>query len=160
MKKIVISASLELWVKITLIMANIAIVSGIVIALLQYTEATNFNKEQIKSAELFEKRKNAIEAVNKVYNNDFIYSLAILKGNKTLKGNDMIKALNLVFNTYYVIAIVYNNNIADNQIIKKSIKQEVVEFVDSPIFMNSSISEAKNEIKKMVISINNNKEEL
>lgn len=160
MKEIVISPSLELLVKITLIMANIAIVAGIIIALLQYNEATKFNESQIKSAELFEKRKNGIEAVNKVYNNEFISSLAKLKGNKNLKNNEMINAWNLVFNTYFSIATVYNNNIADKEIIKRSIKQEIIEFVDLPAFKDSLKNYAENEIIKMVNNINSNSEEL
>lgn len=157
MKNIVISPFLELLAKITLIIANIAMVLGIFIALVQYMNAKEFNENQIKSAELYEKRKNAIDAVNKVYNSEFINNLAKLKGNKNLKNNEITNAFNLVFNTYSVIAIVYNNNIADNQIIKKSIEKEVVEFVNLPFFKNSLTEQEKNEIIMMVNSFKNRK---
>lgn len=154
MANIVINPFLEFLAKVTLIIANIAMVAGIWIALAQYKNAKESNESQIKSAELYEKRKNAIDAVNKVYNSEFINNLAKLKGNRNLKNNEMINAFNLVFNTYSAIAIVYNNNIADNQIIKKSIEQEVVKFVDIPFFKNSLTDQEKNEIIIMVNSIN------
>jgi len=161
-KEIRISASLELWVKITLIMANCAIFLGIGFAVIQYlhavsqfSQAERFNTEQRERAITFEKTKNAIDAVNKVYNSEFINSLAKLKGTNTLKNNEVINALNLVFNTYSEIAIVYNNNIADNKIITGSIKKEVVKFVNLPIFINSYTDEEKSEINKMVNNINN-----
>ena len=156
MTKIEVSPFLEYLAKITLISANIAMIIGIWIALAQYKNAKQFNESQIKTSELYEKRKNAIDAVNKVYNSEFLNNLAKLKGNKNLNNNEMINAFNLVLNTYSAIAIVYNNNIADNQIIQKSIEQEVVKFVDLNFFKDSLTDQEKSEIMLMVNSFNKN----
>lgn len=149
-----IRPSLKLWVKRTSVVANLAIVAGIIIGICQYREFKNNNKEQFNSADRFEKRKNAIEAINKIYNSEFINSLAMLKGNPDLRNNDMTRALNLVFNTYSVIAIVYNNNIADNKIIKESIEQEVGTFVGLNFYKESFTEEEKRALEKMVDCIN------
>ncbi len=131
-------------------------VLGIYIALNQYYINKDFNEAQIKSSELYEKRKNSTEILNKVFNSEFINSFAILKGsNGLIDNNEKKKAKNLVFITYHAIAIVYNNNIADNQIIKKSIRNEILEFVNFTFFTNMPDSTAKSEIIKMANDINN-----
>jgi len=154
-KEIRISPSLELWVKRTLVMANVAIFLGIIFAVVQYFQAEGISNDQKETAENLEKRKNAIEVVNKVYNSEFINSYAKLKGNKTLNNIEMTNASNLVFNTYYAVAIVYNNDIADNKIIRESIMQGILEYVDFPVYKNKRESAAKKGIDQMVNSFNN-----
>jgi len=158
---------LEKLVKKTTVWANIFICLqfvGIVFAIIAFLITQKYNRDQMESAEKYEKRKNAIEAVNKVYNNEFLSSFSKLKAwneernkrNNDFMNNEDINAWNLVFSTYYAIAIVYNNKIADTLIIKESIKKGISDFVDFPEFKDSTMSQAEKEIVKMNNSIKEN----
>ena len=158
LKDLIISPSLEFMVKITLILGNSAIFLGIGFATIQYFHSVNqYNQtERFNNAQIvFEKTKNTFEVINKVNDSEFLNSLAKIKKTKSLNNNDIINSLNLVFNTYSLIAIVYNNNIADNKIIARSIKQELISFVKLPLFIKTYTDEDKSEIIQMVNNITN-----
>ncbi|MBA4320678.1 MAG: hypothetical protein C0412_19975 [Flavobacterium sp.] len=144
---------IDILLKKTQIWANIVIClqfAGILIAFFGLYEAHKYNTDQIERAEKYERRKNAIEAVNKVFNSEFINNLSKLDEKSSLNKNETVNALNLVFNTYSIIAIVYNNEIADNKIIQEAVQKEVVKFIALPIFRDSFSDEAKKEIIDMV----------
>jgi len=134
---------LSLLVRITLVFANIAIFLGIVVAI--------FNYYQMKH---MEERKNAIDAVNRFYNSDFLKSTAIIKSNIDHDSNEYIGANNLVFNTYYIISIIYQNNIADNEIIQKAIKNELEDFTKTEEFNKEPEGVEKQSILLMLSNIN------
>lgn len=120
--------------KKTTIWANIVIciqLLGLAIALGMYIAFSNNNKEQTQRNERNEKTKNAIEAVNRVYNIDFLRSTSLVKTKHIKDTIKFIDATNHILNTYYVISIVYNSGIADNMIIGCAIKNELSIYVDS-----------------------------
>lgn len=156
---------LEIIVKKTQILANIFICLQIVligIALFQYFEAKKFNKNQIEISTKSESTKNAIEAINKIYNSEFLNSFAKLDKNSVLNDktrNDFI----IILNNYYIVAVVYNSGIADTNLIGESIKNGIIAFTNYPIYKSSidkNIESAKVAIDTMIKSINNNKNEL
>ncbi|MHB1687901.1 MAG: hypothetical protein ACYCVH_11055 [Ignavibacteriaceae bacterium] len=133
---------------------------GVWYAAQSYTEAEKFNNVQIINAKKFEKRKNAIDLLNKVYNSEFLNSFSILKRdiNATHLSREDVNAWNLVFSTYYLIAVAYNSKIADSLIIEKSVKQGIKDFVNLEIYRNdTTIVSAKNEIDSMLTSMNSNR---
>ena len=151
-----INSKLERWVKRTWIIANIVIivqVAGVAYAVLQYNSSRAFNAIQVKNAEQYEKTKNSIEAVNKIYNSDFLNNFVKLNKYSTLNNKETRNAFNIVLNTYYMIAVVYNNHIADSLIISQSIKPGVTTFVKYPIYRDTfdiSVKSAKDEINRMI----------
>jgi len=135
------------------ISANIFTFIGVLVAVIYYLYTTDFNREQ-------EKRKNAIEAIGKIYSNDFINKYSTIIALKRLEFNDQIEAFNLVFNSYYVVSVIYNNNIGDKEIITKAIEHGIKEFTLSTVYQNTKDDLDKNsivEIDKMIQSFGNNK---
>ena len=132
--------------------ANIAVALGIGFAVMEYTQSKENNK-----------RLFAIDAVNRFYNNEFLKSTAIFNTpkNDTSSVESLIKyidASNCIFNTYYLIAIVYNKKMADNEIISKAIKFELEIYVNTESFKNQPNKDVCNEILDMYksIKLNNN----
>jgi hypothetical protein len=76
------------WQRLISIFANVAIILGIIVSLSQYIHITNFNSKQAISSENLEKRKNAIEAIDKIYNNDFLKKYAIVISCDSLINNE------------------------------------------------------------------------
>ena len=145
-------------VNTTLIVANLAIFFGIVYAKLNYDHSKEVSAKQFANAELYEKRKNAIEAINKIYNSDFLDGFAKLKQTKNIDKKEISNAFNLVFNTYYFISVIYKSDIADNEIIKESIKRGLASFVTYDIYKynkNENVISAKKEIDSLLIKLNN-----
>jgi hypothetical protein len=105
---------------ITTIFANIAVIAGIIFAIIQIDQSTRS-----------ERRRVAIEAVKEVRTNDFLKAYARLKTAyiaKNTKDNSLITDdLNYVMNVYDNIAVLYIYNIADRCIIKNSIYPAVEE---------------------------------
>jgi hypothetical protein len=95
-----------------------------------------------------EKKKYAIEAINKVYNRDFLNCY-----NKLNLTDSTIENMNeekiFVINTYYVIAVIYNNGIADKNIIKYAIKYGVDTVSKALFYKDTTLFFARLEIDKM-----------
>lgn len=148
-------ARLKFLVKITLVCANVAIFLGIGFGIFQYLQTERINDDQVNRANTFEKRKYSIEAINKFYNSDFLKSVAIIKSNNyDPKSKEYINASNLVFNTYYIISIIYLNEIADNKIIGKAIKNELELYTKSKDFNEEPAGIEKQNILQMLSDIN------
>lgn len=100
--------------KLISILANVAVICGIIFALVQITQA---NKS--------EKRRISIDAVSQTRSNDFLKAYARLKTAYTSQEvkdhTSLIDDLNFVINVYDNIAILYINDLADKSIIKANI---------------------------------------
>jgi hypothetical protein len=143
----IIEITLPWAVRLTMLVANIAVVLGIIFAAVQYSYSKENNR-----------RLFAIDAVNRFYNNEFLKSTAILNTpNIDLTSVEYIDASNCIFNTYYLIAIVYNKEIADNEIIGKAIKFELNRYVKTDSFKKKANKDVCNEILIMSNSITFNK---
>lgn len=158
---------LELMVKRTQILANIFVclqIILIIIALIQYDEAKKFNRNQIESnqkneliATTNELSKNAIEAINKIYNNEFLSSFAKLDKNSTFTDEETRNAFIIVLNNYYFVAVVYNSGIANNKLIEESIKNGILKFTSYKLYKNikdENLESAKKAIAKMTSNFN------
>ena len=105
------------------ILANIAVISGIIFAAIQITQS---NKS--------EKRRIAIEAVSPTRSNDFLKAYARLKTAISIDSIDvedqtsLIDDLNYVMNVYDNIAIMYISDLADRCIIKNAVYSAIREF--------------------------------
>lgn len=144
--------------KIVSLCANIAVIFGIIIALTQYLQTEKFNKEQKIDNQITEKKRYAVEALDEVYNQDFLNGYSILIDIDSIANISQINAFNLVFNSYYKIAIVYNKEICDTSIINNSIKTSLTEFTKSSVFQNTKPCFEKFEIEKMLNHINKSNE--
>jgi hypothetical protein len=162
-------SKLELMLKRTQILANIFIclqIILIIIALIQYNEAKKFNRHQIESnqkneliATTNELSKNAIEAINKIYNNEFLSCFAKLDKNSTLTDEATRHNFIIVLNNYYFVAVVYNSGIANNKLIEESIKNGILKFTSFKIYGNikdENLISAKKAIDKMTSTFNSN----
>jgi len=131
------------------ISANIATILGILVSVTYYLYITDFNREQ-------EKRKNAIEAIGKIYNNEFLNKYAIIFDSEVRSKDEQINAFYYVLNTYYIISIIYNNNIGDRLIITKAIEQGIQAFTSSLVYkqekhnIENTCKECVDEIDKMI----------
>lgn len=100
--------------KLISILANIAVICGIIFVLIQITQANEF-----------EKRRIAIDAVSKTRSNDFLKAFARFKtacSSQEVKDHTIfIDDLNFIINVYDNIAILYINDLADRAIIKANI---------------------------------------
>ena len=140
---------LKLAERIASIVASIAVIVGIPIALVQLYQTDKFQKETITLAGITEKRRIAIEAVDRTRSTEFLKAYRILKvtyhtryaepvKKRSLEEDQaLIDSLNYVMNTYDSIAIMYINNLADRCIIKDSIysgSKEIATFCDSFLY--------------------------
>jgi hypothetical protein len=124
--------------------ANIAIIGGLIYSYKQYNQIESNNKIQ-----------NSIDAVNRVNNIKFIESLTLLVTIDTdTTANEYIDAKNYVLSTYYVVAIIYNSNIANNEIIGKALKFDLDNYVESNTFQSVKNNEVRSAIKEMSNNIN------
>ena len=142
-----IAITLPLMVRITLIAANIFVIFGIFFAALEYREIKDNNKRLL-----------AIDAVNRFYNTDFFKSTAVYHSETDKSSNKYIDASNNLFSTYYYIAIVYEKNIADNEIISEAIKYELQRYVKDTSFLNREHKAIRDKILEMNKSINSIKQ--
>jgi len=113
--------------KFTSPIANILVLIGISFSVYQFTKTTNFN-EQI------EKRKNAIAAIDKIYSDDFLDKYDEIINNRLENEDQIDKAFDLVFNTYYIISVMYNDGIVDKSIIIKAIGKSILRFTSISIY--------------------------
>jgi hypothetical protein len=152
------SQTLEIFFKIINSIANFAVIIGLIIAYYEYKSTDEREREM-------EQRRYAVEAMSDFSSFQFLKSLSILSIEDTITipiTTDFIDAANYVFNSYYHLSVIYNNNLADNSIIAESMKIKLQAFVDSDLFKNGfpkydwdSISTES--IKKMVDNINKKK---
>jgi len=137
-------SGLEKAEKIFSIISSFCIIGGIIIALIQYNLSASS-----------EKRERAIETINRTYNSEFLKSLTNLKGCEKIDNDGLNNDMNLVFNTYYIISIIYNNNIADNTIINKAIMSGVIDFIGLDVYRDKKGWDLeKAEIEKMTDNTN------
>jgi hypothetical protein len=131
-------------VRLSTLTANIAMILGIVFAIFQYLQTKENNK-----------RLFAIDAVNRFYNSEFLKSTAFINtpDNADTTSIQYIDASNCIFNTYYLIAIIYNGKMAENEIISKAIKFELDIYVKSRSFKKKSNTYVCKEILAMDESI-------
>lgn len=124
--------------------ANIAIIAGLSYSFIQYKQIESNNKVQ-----------NSINVLNRVNNPDFIKSMTILfsEGEST-NSDKYTDAKNYVLYTYYVIAIIYNSDIANNEIIGSTIKYDLEKYRKTSAYINFKNTEAKNTIENMFKCIN------
>lgn len=160
---------LELLLKRTQVWANVFIclqIMLIIIALFQYKDAKDYNRNQIESAkknEFIAKEnelsKNAIEAINKIYNIEFLTSFAKLDKKSDLTIEETRKAFIIVLNNYYIVSVVYNSGIANNNLIEESIKSGIKTFTGYPIYdsiKDENLKSAKKTIEEMINKFNKN----
>jgi hypothetical protein len=106
------------------ILANIAVISGIIFAFAQIMQSNNF-----------EKRRISIEAVSQTRSNDFLKAYTRLitayRSKKVEDQTSLIDDLNYVMNVYDTIAILYISELADKCIIKDTVYPDTKEL--SPI---------------------------
>lgn len=156
---------IEVTAKIFSIISSIAVIIGIFIALIQlqqakdqYIQTDRLKRQDDSTMKEVEKKKYAIEAVNKAYTQEFIHSYSILEGCEEsrikISTKEQIDAFNYVYNTYYIIAIYYNNGVSDANIIKESIKSGINRFVDFKSYRSIDSGVVKYEIQKLTNSIN------
>ncbi|MCK9236244.1 MAG: hypothetical protein M0P09_08035, partial [Acholeplasmataceae bacterium] len=128
------------------IFANIAVILGIGFAASQYSAIKENNY-----------RIFAIDALNRFYNKEFYQSTAIVHTKEFDRNSiEYIDASNYLFNTYYLIAVVYENKIADNELISNGIKYELKRYVCTESFKNQPNKDVSALIKSMNSSINKN----
>lgn len=152
------SKILETFFKIINTIANIAVIIGLIIAYYEYKSTDKREREM-------EQRRYAVEAMSNFSSFQFLKSLSILSIEDTISNpisTDFIDAANYVFNSYYHLSVIYNNNLADTSIIAESMKMKLQAFVDSDLYNNGfptykwdSISTES--IKRMVDNINKKK---
>lgn len=118
------------------IAANIAVFIGIGFSVYQYTKTTNFNKNN-------EKRKNAIAAIDKIYNDDFLVKYDEIVNDRLEDDQQIGKAFDLVFNTYYIVSVMYNDGIADKSIITKTIEKGIILFTSKTIYKDKEKESTK-----------------
>lgn len=160
---------LELLLKRTQVWANVFIcfqIVLIIIALFQYCDAKDYNRNQIESAkknELIAKEnelsKNAIEAINRIYNTEFLNNFAKLDKKSTLINEETRNAFLIVLNNYYIVSVIYNSGIANNNLIEESIKSGIKTFTGYPIYDSSKVENlesAKKSIDDMMKKFNIN----
>jgi len=126
----------EQWqINITLVMANLAIAFGIAGMVGDYIFALNMESDRAERELMLDKRKYAVEAIARIYNSTFYVSTATINTKENIKeSREFIDASNYVFNSYYNLSVIYNNNIADNKIIGESIKFILNKFINSELF--------------------------
>ena len=152
------SKKFQIAANIATILAMIVAVFGIYFSVNQYIEINAFNKTQMRTSETREKRKNAIEAIDKIYNREFLDKLAAIYDDR-LEDDERFKAFNLVFNTYYIVSVIFNDTIGDRSIIAKSIEYGIKEFTKSNMYINNIhtmkdlCKDCVDEIEKMKESI-------
>jgi len=143
------------------ILSEIAIFLGIFITLGTYYL-------QKKASENLEKRKYAIEAIDKIYNSEFLekYRLVLMyndlddkieKEVVVISADTKIVNFNFVLNTCYIVSLIYNDNIGDKSIISKSLEQNITNFAKCTVYKDTKRKSDKNtivEIEKMIQSIN------
>ncbi len=112
---------------------------------------------QYKQADKHEKTKNTFELVSKVYNNEFLMSYKKIKYCDTINNAELNDARNLVLNTYNFIAIMYNDNKVDQELIAKLIGDGVEDFMELDFNKNDSTNHSVKEINKMIQTIKKNK---
>lgn len=137
---------LKLVKNIVSIFAGIAVIVGIPIALIQLHQTDRFQKDTITLSAITEKRRIAIEAVDRTRSVEFLKAYrevkvayhtarADLAEKKSLEEKqDLIDSFNYVMNVYDSIAIMYINDLADRCIIKDNIysgSKEVSTFCDA-----------------------------
>ena len=125
-------SKMEKMIKWAPIFSNILVVTGIFITYLTYKYTTNLNREQ-------EKRKYTIEAIYKIYNEDFIKKFAIVSECDFGKKDTLDEAFNVVFNTYHILSVMYNYEIGDTLIINKAIKSGIYEFTSKDVYKQYKI---------------------
>ena len=101
-----------------------------------------------------------------MYNKDFIdnYSIVLFGGDTITITQEQEKAFDLVFLTYYLTSVLYNDDFAEKSIITKSIKSYFIDFVKSDMFIHKKNGLSKKnenydafeEIEKMQQSIYKN----
>lgn len=124
--------------------ANLAIIAGLSYSLIQYKHIKSNDKVQ-----------NSINVLNRVNNPDFIESMTILfSEGESINSDKYTDAKNYVLCTYYVIAIIYNSDIANNEIIGSAIKYDLEKYLGTSAYENFKNPEAKNTIENMRNSIN------
>lgn len=144
MEKVEKCSRLIIFKNIFSLIANIAIIGGLIYSYMQYNQIESNNKIQ-----------NSIDAVNRVNNIKFIESLTLLVTIDTdTTANEYIDAKNYVLSTYYVVAIIYNSNIANNEIIGKALKFDLDNYIESNTFQSVKNNEVRNAIKEMSNNIN------
>lgn len=125
--------------KIIVLIANVAIIASVVYAIIQY-EA---NKDHSKIS-------FTLETINKFYNKEFYQSTALITSKEADTATvEYIDASNLVFNSYYLISILYFENIGDNEIITRAIKNDLKIYIESKSFKWQMNQQVKDEIIKM-----------
>jgi hypothetical protein len=153
-------------VAIAQIVSNIFLFIAVVISFCMYKlteksvkEQLNLGWSQLMNTKDQEKRDNAIELINKVYNSEFLISLTELKScaSNNNENRKLTDAENLVSSTYLCVAIFYNANLADRTIIEKAFKPGVCYFVGSRFYHKNSKSYANDEIEKMISCMNSKK---
>lgn len=134
-------------VRLTIVMANIAVIIGIIFAICQYNLIKNNND-----------RIFAIDALNRFYNMEFYRSTSIIHTVEyDTNSIAYIDASNYLFNTYFLIAVVYENEIADNNLIGSAIKYELERYLDTKSFENQPNKDVCKLIESMESSINSKK---
>jgi hypothetical protein len=128
------------------LVANLAIIIGLSYSFIEYKEIESNNKVQ-----------NSINVLNRINDSKFIVSLTVLfaEGEDT-NSDKYTDAKNYVLVTYYVIAVIYNSDIANNEIIGSAIKHDLKQYLESEAFEKVKNKEAKNKIENMFNSININ----
>ncbi|GEM_PF-3578649 len=132
-------SKLEKWFKRTQIAANIFICLQIIlvgIAFCSYLDSKDSNKKQIDIATNSECTKNAIEAINRIFNNEFLNSFAKLHKNSSLIDEETRNAFNIVLNQYYIVAVIYKSEMADNNLIEESIRDGIKTFTGYNLYLS------------------------
>lgn len=141
------------WVNITLIFANLAIFIGIFLAISSYFLDRDNYTQQREFAIRVDKVNNAMNAINRFYNPDFIKSCATIRTPELKDSTEYRDAENNVFNSYYVISLIYKSGIADSLIIGNAIVSELGYYINHEPFINIEECKEKTEIIEMYSSI-------
>lgn len=119
--------------------ADLAIIAGLSYSFIQY-----------KHIESNDKVQNSINVLNRVNNPDFIESMTILfSEGESINSDKYIDAKNYVLYTYYVIAIIYNSDIANNEIVGSAIKYDLEHYLRTDAYKNIKNIEAKETIQNL-----------
>jgi len=134
-------------------LANYATMIGIFISVTFYISTTIINKGQ-------EKRKYAIESIDKIYNEDFLIKYRIISNSRNIDNDeDKLKTFDLVLNTFHILSVMYNYKIGNRKIIEKAIGTGIDDFTSHPVYIqykkNNPIS--VKEIEKMKQSLDKKK---
>lgn len=143
--------------KRTQIFANVIViiqVFSVFIAIAALIFSICSSKKLEKQTQIIDKNKYAVEAVKNIYNEAFLKNYLTFFDDPTTS-EEKRQPFFVLLNTYYLTAIIYNSNIANNEIIEKAVEQGIQSFQGSKYYKSISKKEDFSKIINEIDSMTN-----